>query len=320
MLPIIAKSETTDRIGIASANGLNAQNATRRYQFQYSTAEAEKIFTDPQISTVAIFTRHNLHTSQVISALQAGKHVFCEKPLAIHQAELDVISQLLLNPAGVQGENAPILMVGFNRRFSPFGQQLKAFLKDRQEPIFASYRINAGRLPNNHWLYDPEQGGGRLVGEGCHFIDFLLFLIEQSPVSISAVNLPDQGLYQEDNVVLTLRFTDGSVGVIEYLANGDRSFPKERVEVFAGGQVAVLDDFRTLQLTKDGRTETHRSRLRQDKGHSSEWNAFNQAILITKNPPIPYTQLIEVTQASLNAVESLRTRETLSIGHNNGED
>lgn len=324
MLPIIVKNEVTDRIGIASANGLNAQNANQRFRFQYATAEADKIFNDPQINAVAIFTRHHLHANQIMAALQAGKHVFCEKPLAIHQAELDDLSELLLNQVDGNGEKTsshshPILMVGFNRRFSPFGQQLKAFLIDRQEPVFASYRINAGPLPKNHWVYDPEQGGGRLVGEGCHFIDFLCYLIEQPLVSISAVNLPDQGIYQEDNVVLNLRFADGSISVIEYLANGDRSLPKERVEVFTGGRVAILDDFRTLQLTRDGRSKTFRSRLRQDKGHSAEWKAFAQALLVSKTPPIPYSQLIEVTKASFKAAESLRAQETLTLDSNSGE-
>jgi predicted dehydrogenase len=142
--------------------------------------------------------------------------------------------------------------VGYNRRFAPLGQRLAEFLGDRQEPLLASYRVNAGYLPLNHWLHDPAQGGGRIIGEGCHFIDFLTFLVGEAPRTINAHSLPDIGRYQSDNAVLTLKFPDGSLGVVSYLANGDKSFPKERVEVFCGGRVAVLDDFRSLEMVHHG--------------------------------------------------------------------
>jgi predicted dehydrogenase len=195
--------------------------------------------------------------------------------------------------------------VGFNRRFAPLARQLAAHFTDRGEALYAHYRVNAGYIPLNHWTHDPGQGGGRLIGEGCHFVDFLTFLVGSPPVSVRANALPDGGKYREDNLTMTLTFADGSVGVVDYLANGDKSFPKERVEVFCGGRIAVLEDFRTLELVRDGRRK--RVKKAQDKGWKAEWAAFASAIREGGAPPIPYEQLIGVTQATFAAVESMRS-------------
>jgi predicted dehydrogenase len=205
-------------------------------------------------------------------------------------------------------------MTGFNRRFAPLAVQLAAHFAERTEPLAAHYRVNAGYLPLTHWLHDPEIGGGRIIGEGCHFVDFLTFLVGAPPVSVSAHGLPDGGRYREDNVVLTFTFPDGSLGTVTYLANGDKAFPKERVEVFCGGRVGVLDDFRTLELVHDGGRSITRVRLRQDKGHRAEWEAFAQAITTGGEPPIPYEQLFGVTEATFAAVDALRSGEGQRIG------
>jgi predicted dehydrogenase len=156
----------------------------------------------------------------------------------------------------------------------------------------------------NHWTHDPSQGGGRVIGEVCHFVDFLTFLVGSAPVSVTASALPDGGRYHEDNVSMTFTFPDGSLGVVDYLANGDKSFPKERLEVFTAGCIAVLDDFRTLEMVQDG----HRTLLKktQDKGWKDEWVCFSSAIRTGGLPPIPYEQLVGVTKATFAAVESLR--------------
>jgi predicted dehydrogenase len=182
---------------------------------------------------------------------------------------------------------------------------MKAFLDRREEPLAAHYRVNAGYIPLSHWVHDPEQGGGRITGEGCHFVDFLTFLVGSPPVSVKTQALPDAGRYREDNAILTFTFPDGSLGTVTYLANGDKSFPKERVEVFAGGRVAVLDDYRSLELVYNGKREVVRSRLRQDKGHRAEWEAFTAAVLAGGPPPIPYEHLFGVTLATFAAVDSL---------------
>jgi predicted dehydrogenase len=292
-------------VGIASASGTSARSAAQRFGFQYATSDERQIITDSKVNTVAILTRHHLHAQLIVDALQAGKHVFCEKPLALDDAQLDSVEDAIL-VASQNGAPGGILMVGFNRRFAPMSQRLKSFLDGRTEPLVAIYRVNGGYIPMTHWLQDTKQGGGRIIGEGCHFIDFLTFLVGAPPIAVSVGGLPDGGRYLEDNVVMNFSFSDGSLGIVAYLANGDKAFPKERVEVFCGGRVAALDDFRSLELISDGRRQTTASRLRQDKGHLLEWQAFVDAIQSGGPPPIPYHHIFKVTRASFRAVEALR--------------
>jgi predicted dehydrogenase len=314
MLPAIKKVPGIELIGAASGSGLSAQNAARRYNFAYATSDENQIINDPAINTVAILTRHNLHARQTVVGLRAGKHVFCEKPLALNAQELDEIFTEIhpVEPAPANGPE-PLLMVGFNRRFAPFSQELKKFLGERQEALFIHYLVNVGQLPLDHWLHDPAQGGGRIIGESCHFIDLITFLVGISPISVTAAALPDNGRYRQDNIHMTLTYPDGSIGTIDYLANGDRSFPKERVEVFHAGQIGIIDDFRVLSLVQNGKRKSSRSRLRQDKGHGAEWEVFQASIASGGPPPIPYDQLFGVTQATFAAVESLRNGESVSI-------
>lgn len=311
MLPALKATPGVDLVGIASASGMNASYAAGRFGFRYAASDEARLLEDPQISTIAVLTRHNLHARQVIAALAAGKHIFCEKPLALNQAELDSILQAL---AEAQSKpNVPLLTVGFNRRFAPLARKMKLFLDERKEPLFAHYRVNAGYIPLNHWTHDPEQGGGRLIGEGCHFIDFITYLVGAAPVNVSVRGLPDAGRYKEDNLTITLAFPDGSLGLVSYLANGDKAFPKERVEVFSAGRVAVLDDYRSLELIFNGRRKTDKSRLRQDKGHRAEWQAFAEAIQAGGPPSIPYDQIFGVMTATFASVQSLRLGKTISI-------
>jgi predicted dehydrogenase/threonine dehydrogenase-like Zn-dependent dehydrogenase len=300
LLPAIRKIPDIHLAGVVSASGLSASHAAKKFKAGYAASDPGKLMSDPAVNTLAVLTRHHLHARQITAGLQAGKHVFCEKPLAIHAEELDEIQAAL-------EEASTLLMVGYNRRFAPLSTLLMEFLKDRQEPLYVNYRVNAGFLPADHWLHDPEQGGGRLIGEGCHFIDYLTFLVGAVPTSVSAVRLPNAGTYQDDNFQLTFTFLDGSIGTLAYLANGDKSFPKERVEVFTGGKVAVLDDFRSLSRYSQGRQSTERSRLRQDKGHQAEWVAFQQAVLAGEGPPIPYNQLFGVARAAFSAVKALQS-------------
>jgi predicted dehydrogenase len=301
LFPVLRKIPLVDLVGVASASGSSAQSAMKRFGFYYATSDEERIISDPQVNTIAILTRHQYHARQLLASLAAGKHVFCEKPLALNAQELTEITNALEETRGW-----PLLMVGFNRRFAPLAQRLAEFLHARQEPLVAFYRVNAGSLPADHWLSDPHQGGGRIIGEGCHFIDFLTFLVGDIPCEVSAQGLPD-GTAQEENAVITLKFPDGSLGVVSYLANGDKAFSKERLEVFVGGRVAVLDDFRSLELVSNGRRRIIRSRLRQDKGHQKAWETFVSAISLGGLPPIPYQQLVGVTQATFAAVKALRS-------------
>ena len=198
-----------------------------------------------------------------------------------------------------------------NRRFAPLASELQKFLGTRSQPLLAHYRVNAGPLPLYHWLHDPARGGGRLVGEGCHFIDFLIFLVGQVPMSVFAQALPDDGQYRQDNFQVTMKFADGSLGTLTYLANGDRSLSKERLEVFCGGKVAVLDDFRALDLTADGRTRGMRGS--QNKGHREAWQAFIRCLHTGGPPPIPYPQLFGGTRATFAALRSLETGQEVKF-------
>ncbi len=307
LLPTIQKNKDIELVGIASAGGLHAQHAAKKFGFAYATSSDDEILNDTNINTVAILTRHDSHADLVIKALQAGKHIFVEKPLAITPEQLNKVSESLVT------HHSSLITVGFNRRFAPLAQTLYSFLVSRTEPLYAHYRVNAGYIPLNHWTHDPGIGGGRIIGEGCHFIDFLTFLVGQAPVSVTTHGLPDSGKYCEDNLSMTFTFADGAIGVVDYLANGDKSFPKERVEVFCGGRVAVLDDFRTLEMIRDERRKIVKSAFRQDKGHFGEWQAFVKAIREGGEPPIPYEQLIGVTKATFAAMVSLRQGRQVGV-------
>jgi len=305
LLPAIKKTGDIELIGIASSGGLHAQHSGKKFGFQYATSDDDEIINDPNINTIAILTRHDTHADLVVKALKAGKHVFVEKPLAINSAQLSAISKQL------KANNQSLLTVGFNRRFSPLAKSLSSFFFHRNEPMHVHYRVNAGAIPLNHWTQDPEVGGGRIIGEGCHFVDFITFLVGVAPISVTAHALPDRGKYREDNVSMTFTFPDGSIGILDYLANGDKSFPKERVEVFCGGQIAVLDDFVSLQTVKDGKKKEIKGA--QNKGWVDEWKAFAKSIHEGGEPPIPYEQLIGVTKSTFAAVESLRKQETIKL-------
>ncbi len=305
LLPAIQKAGDIELVGIGSSGGLHAQHSGKKFGFRYATSTDDEIINDPNINTVAILTRHDSHADLIVKALKAGKHVFVEKPLAINSSQLSVISKQL-----AKTDNC-LLLTGFNRRFAPLAQSLSSFFFQRSEPMHVHYRVNAGYIPLNHWTQDPEIGGGRIIGEACHFIDFITFLVGDSPVSVTAHALPDGGKYREDNVSMTFTFPDGSIGVVDYLANGDKSFPKERVEVFCGGQVAVLDDFVSLQTVRDGRRNEVRGA--QNKGHVAEWKAFAKSIREGGEPPIPYEQLIGVTKSTFAAVESIKIQATVKI-------
>jgi predicted dehydrogenase len=304
LLPAIQKAADVQLTGIASAGGLHAAHAAKKFGFQYATSSEDEIINDPNINTVAILTRHDSHADLVVKALKAGKHVFVEKPLAITPEQLAKIVKQL-KTGNYQ------LLAGFNRRFAPLAQKLSEFYAGRTEPLYIHYRVNAGYIPLTHWTQDPEIGGGRIIGETCHFVDFITFLAGKPPVSVTAHALPDGGKYREDNVSMTFTFPDGSIGVIDYLANGDKSFPKERIEVFCEGSVAVLDDFVSLQTVRDGRKS--QAKGAQDKGHVHEWKAFIKSLREGGAPPIPYDHLFGVTKATFAAVESLRSQSPVLV-------
>ncbi len=312
VLPLLKRQKGLELAAIASLSGLSAQHLAKKYQFRYATSDVERIFQDEEIDLVFILTRHHLHAQFSATALNAGKHVFCEKPLAINEADLTLIKEALAlmsssEGATVEGKERPLLMVGFNRRFAPMVHRLKTFLSPRHQPAMVNYRINAGYIPRTHWVQDRHQGGGRLIGEVCHFLDTIVYLLDELPSSVWVRCLPDDNWYSQDNLVIQFTFGDGSLGSITYLANGDKAFPKERIEVFCGGKVAVLDDFRRLETIDKGLRAVQRSWLRQDKGHEGELRAFMEAVTQTGTPPITYPELLGVSEAILTAHRALQS-------------
>ena len=229
---------------------------------------------------------------------------YVEKPLCLNQKELNDIMTAYHSSLSTH-HSALVLMVGYNRRFAPMAFQLKSFLASVHEPLVMHYRVNAGNVPSDHWVQDPEQGGGRIIGEVCHFVDFLTFLTGMLPKAVEAHALPNDGRYHDDNLVITLEFADGSLGTITYVANGDSAFSKERLEIFGGGITAVLDDFRRLELVHRGRRKVHESRLRQYKGHQEECNAFIAAVRKGSPLPIPFEELVATTLTTFGIIESL---------------
>ena len=307
LLPALKRVSGVRLVGVCASSGSSSRHAGERFGFRYCTSDERDILDDSGINTVAIATRHNLHARQVMDALKAGKHVFCEKPLCLNEGELREILEVC------QGHKTSYLMVGFNRRFAPLAQKLKSFLTSISEPLALHYRVNAGRLPFDHWLHDDQTGGGRIIGEACHFIDFLIFLTGALPVQVFARSLPDGGRYHGDNVSVIIDFADGSVGSVSYLACGDRSLSKERIEVFGGGAAAILDDFRRLDLLRQGRRTSHKSRLRQDKGHRGEWEALCAAVRTGGPPPLSLRETVATTLATFRVLDSLRLGRPVAV-------
>ncbi len=289
---------------IASQTGVSGVHAGRKYGFEEATTDVASIIADPSINTVVIATRHNSHARFICEALEAGKHVFVEKPLVLSCEELDRIEAAYQEAA--LGAKAPLLMVGFNRRFSPFVQRIKVLLESLRVPKTFVMTVNAGEIPPEHWTQDRSVGGGRIIGEGCHFVDLLRFLSGAPVVDYQASmigNVPGIAV-RDDKVTFTLSFEDGSFGTVHYLANGHKSFPKERLEIFAGGRIFQLDNFRRLRGYGWPGFKGMR-RWRQDKGNAVCAAAFVEAIHRRDPAPIPFDELVEVSRVTINIAHSL---------------
>ncbi len=286
---------------VATASGISARDVGEKYGFRYCVSGADEVLDDKDINLVVIATRHDTHAELARRALERGHHVFVEKPLALNDEELErVIS--------AASESDRQLMVGFNRRFSPLALEAREFFKDAQTPLSINYRVNAGRIPKEHWVQDPREGGGRIIGEVCHFIDLMQYLTGSVPTRVFAEASAgrSEDVVSEDSVFITLRFADGSNGSIAYLAEGDKALEKERVEIFGAGKTFVLEDFRSATLHSGGKTK--RIKLRsQDKGQRNEVRAVCRAVLEGGPAAIALEDLAATTRATFRIVESLRT-------------
>ena len=292
LLPELSKLQNVQLRSVAGKSGASAKHAAEKFGFEETAESAEAVIGDPSVNAVVIATRHDSHAALTAQALLAGKSVWVEKPLAISEDELALIEDALERSGG-------LLQVGFNRRFAPASVEIKHRLGEISGPRNIVARVNAGRLPADHWTLDPDAGGGRLIGEGCHFIDMARFFAGSpiEAVHASGVAMSDPAV---DDVTATLQFADGGLATIVYTSLGDAGFPKEQIEVFAGGAVFVIDNFRSWQATVGGSTRQLGSGG-QDKGHRDALKAFVAAVAGGGEPPVPAGELLEVSHAAVAA-------------------
>ena len=300
------KAAGVEFASIVSATGVSARDAGTKYGFARFLSDPQSVIDDVETTLIVIATRHGSHAELAKLALERGKHVFVEKPLALNDAELDSVLDAALHSEGR-------LMVGFNRRFSQLALTAKGTFANRQSPLSIVYRVNAGRIPHDHWIHDPVEGGGRIIGEVCHFVDLMQFITGSAPETVYAESVGNVGgEYAEDSVLITLRFADGSSGVIAYLAGGDSALPKEYIEIFGEGKTFVIEDFRAARLYAGGREKREKLR-QQDKGQAEETRMACAVVAEGKPAPITLQELEATTRATFRIKDSLRTGQRVKV-------
>ncbi|WP_323665209.1 bi-domain-containing oxidoreductase [Aliarcobacter butzleri] len=302
ILPNVQKVGDFELVGLCTATGVSAQGTGKKYDFKYITTDSDEIFKNSEINSVFVTTRHNDHASKVLKAIESKKHCFVEKPLCIYEKELETIKEIYTGETVVQ--------VGFNRRFSPMIEKMKKLLSGQ---ISVNYRVNAGIIPKNIWIQDRTIGGGRIIGEVCHFIDTCSYLIGSKVKSVFAttVNKADQSIPDEDNVNIVLNYANGSTATISYYAYGDSSMPKEYIEIFANGVGMQLNDFRELIIFKKGKVIKEKS-ANQDKGFVNEFKAFKEA-LKSGNEAIEFESIYNTTKTTFKILESIRSKSLVEV-------
>lgn len=293
LLPNIPENSQISKIGVLTNTGTTSKRVAEKFKFNFC-ASLENDVLDEKTNTVFVATRHDSHGSYVLKALEHNKHVFVEKPLCLKESELDTIIE-----AQMQSQTA--VMIGFNRRFSPLTKKIKNVIGSG--PMTMIYRINAGAIPKDTWIQDMEVGGGRILGEACHFIDYLTYLNGSLPTNVSAQVLADPENLN-DTVNIMLQFENGSTGVVCYYANGAKSLAKEYVEVFASGTSAILNDFKELCIYGKGKPSKTKL-LNQNKGQKEMVEGFVNGIITNGSAPIPFSEIVAVTKASFKVLESI---------------
>lgn len=306
LLPALKKMPEIEFHGVMTATGITAKGVAKSYGFKYCASESEELLDDKNINTILIATRHDKHAELVVKALNAKKNVFVEKPLALNEEELKEIIKAVK-------ENGHRVMVGFNRRFSPYAISMLEFFKNRVGPIVINYRVNAGKIKDNHWIQDPVLGGGRIIGEGCHFIDFMQYITGELPVKVFAAAVPESGKQKNifDTVNITVMFNRGSIGTLSYVANGDTSLPKEYVEVFCDGKSAALNDFKELKTVSRGKTRIEKKG--PDKGQKAELQVLADAVIKGSPMPISFESLVAAALTTFKVHQSLLSGNAVEI-------
>ena len=309
LLPHLRARQDVELRAVCTGTGMKARALAEKLGAAYCSNDSDAILGDATINTVLIGTRHDSHARLVVAALQAGKHVFVEKPLCLDETELALVLEAYAKAAG-QGLH---LTVGFNRRYSPHAHEIRKALAGRANPLVMSYRVNAGAIDPQHWTQNPVVGGGRIIGEACHFVDLMQFVAGSRVSAVSAVSIDrhDSGV-TSDQSLLTLEFSDGSVGTLVYAAGGDRSLPKERFEAFGNARAVVLDDFRATEIYHRGRRRLFKT-SKQDKGFAAEMAAFCETVANGAPTLLSMADIEAVTRACLLADRSLSSRERLQV-------
>jgi predicted dehydrogenase/threonine dehydrogenase-like Zn-dependent dehydrogenase len=284
---------------VVTSKGITAKNVAQKFSFNNASSEGKDVVDNTAINTVFIATPHNSHARYVIEALQAGKDVFVEKPLAMTDDELEAIKT-------AYGQYNGRVMVGFNRRFAPVAVELKNAFLGIGEPLVMNFRINAGFIPKDHWTQNEALGGGRIIGEVCHWVDLMQYFTDSLPVSVFAqcIHTANNRTKNDDNILITLTFLDGSVGTIVYVANGDKSLPKERLEIFGGNKAGVIHDFRSGELFAGNKSKVLKL---EGKGHKQEVTAFLDAIKNGQPSPISFDSIYATTMTTFKISDSLHT-------------
>jgi predicted dehydrogenase/threonine dehydrogenase-like Zn-dependent dehydrogenase len=298
VLPILSKLKANIKY-LSSSSGLSGTLLAKKFNVQFSTTNNDDILNDSEVDAVIITTRHNAHARMCIAALQAGKHVFVEKPLALSLEEIDEIIK-------VYEQSNKTLTVGFNRRFSPFVQDIKQKLGGLNLPINVVVTINAGEIPLNHWTQDKSIGGGRIIGEACHFIDLITYISGSLVDSVVMNSMGENPQENTDNASILLKYQNGSTGVINYFSNGNKGYSKERIEVYSQGKTMVIDNFRKSKyygLKSSGISGIFQN---QDKGHKEQFRLFLERLKNGGEAIIPFEEIVNTSMASICAVESLK--------------
>jgi polar amino acid transport system substrate-binding protein len=305
LLPNIPKKKNVSFKGVMTASSTSSRAVAERYGFEFFTTNENDIIDNDDINTVFIATRHDSHAYFIVEALKAGKHVFVEKPLCLKIKELEEIKKW----HKLAATNYQLLMVGYNRRFSSLIRRINDDFGDG--PMALMYRVNAGAISKDSWIQDPEFGGGRIIGETCHFVDLLTFLADSLPVSVYATIMDDSNNLG-DTLNIALSYKNGSISTISYLANGPKSLPKERIEVFAHGSATIIDDFRELTVYSNRKTKKKKL-FSQDKGQKKEIEQFIEAILNGTGEPIPFSEIYSASLVTFKVIESIRIGECIKL-------
>lgn len=308
ILPQLAKTPAILQ-SIASSGGVTATTLARKFSIGKATTDYHTILADPEVDTVVVTTRHGVHASMVLEGLKAGKHVFVEKPLALHEEELDGIVEQY-SELGQNGK-APLLMVGFNRRFASLAVKMKALLGNGETPVNIVATMNAGFIPSDVWVHDPVSGGGRIIGEACHFIDLCSYFAGSRVIAVCMNAMGQHPDEMTDNATILLRYENGTNAVINYFANGSKAYAKERVEVFSQQRVLVMDNWR--KLTGYGFKNFKSMSSAQDKGHGNQFRLFVERVQQGGMPLIPFDDIVNTTRASFAAIESMRSKGWVSV-------